>query len=61
MRKAEEKGTSGGLLGKLHYGVVQILEEVDILLQSSPSDWVDVSDRLRVSWATSVPKPQLDS
>lgn len=47
--KAEEKGTSGSLLAKLHYGVVQFLEEASLLLRTSAADWTDVSDKLRVS------------
>ncbi|XP_073396909.1 uncharacterized protein [Physcomitrium patens] len=45
--KAEEKGTSGSLLAKLHYGVVQFLEEASLLLRTSAADWTDVSDKLR--------------
>jgi hypothetical protein len=49
IRKAEEKATSGSLLAKLHYGVVQFLEEAALLLRTSTADWNDVSDKLRVS------------
>ncbi|KAH9312625.1 hypothetical protein KI387_027660, partial [Taxus chinensis] len=47
VQKAEAKATSGGLLAKLHYGVVQFLEEAGNLLKSSVGDWNDVSDRFR--------------
>lgn len=49
MRKAEEKATSGSLLAKLHYGVVQLLEEGNNLLQTHSYEWNDLSERLRVS------------
>ncbi len=48
VRRAEEKATSGGLLAKLHYGVVQFLEEAATLLRAHIGDWNDVSDKLRV-------------
>lgn len=48
VRRAEEKASSGGLLAKLHYGVVQFLEDASLLLRTSTSDWNDVSDKLRV-------------
>jgi hypothetical protein len=47
VRRAEEKATSGGLLAKLHYGVVQFLEEAATLLRAHIGDWNDVSDKLR--------------
>lgn len=46
-RKAEERATSGSLLAKLHYGVVQFLEEAALLLRTRTADWTDVSDKLR--------------
>ncbi|KAG0565453.1 hypothetical protein KC19_8G191300 [Ceratodon purpureus] len=49
IRKAEEKATSGSLLAKLHYGVVQFLEGAALLLRTSTADWNDISDMLRVS------------
>lgn len=48
VRKAEEKATSGGLLAKLHYGVVQFLEDSMLWLRTNTGDWNDVSDKLRV-------------
>lgn len=47
VRKAEEKATSGGLLAKLHYGVVQLLEEASNLLRVHVGDWNDVSEKFR--------------
>uniref|UniRef100_A0A0D6QZH8 BRO1 domain-containing protein n=1 Tax=Araucaria cunninghamii TaxID=56994 RepID=A0A0D6QZH8_ARACU len=47
VRKAEAKATSGGLLAKLHYGVVQFLEEANSLLKSSTGDWNDASERFK--------------
>lgn len=47
VRKAEEKATSGGLLAKLHYGVVQFLEEGSSLLRTHSGDWNDVSEKLK--------------
>lgn len=47
VRKAEEKATSGSLLAKLHYGVVQLLEEGNNLLQTHSYEWNDLSERLR--------------
>lgn len=47
VRKAEEKATSGGLLAKLHYGVVQLLEEASTILRVQSGDWNDVSDRFK--------------
>lgn len=51
-RKAEERATSGSLLAKLHYGVVQFLEEAALLLRTRTADWTDVSDKLRKFIAT---------
>ncbi|GLJ07982.1 hypothetical protein SUGI_0078990 [Cryptomeria japonica] len=47
VQKAEAIATSGGLLAKLHYGVVQFLEEASSLLKSNVGDWNDISDRFR--------------
>ncbi|MCO5572311.1 hypothetical protein L7F22_026064 [Adiantum nelumboides] len=47
VRKAEEKANSGSLLAKLHYGVVQFLEEANSLLQIHSSEFSDVSDKLK--------------
>ncbi|KAH9322983.1 hypothetical protein KI387_017622, partial [Taxus chinensis] len=47
VRKAENKAASGGLLAKLHYGVVQFLEEASNLLKSSVVDQNDISDKFR--------------
>lgn len=52
IRKAEEKATSGSLLAKLHYGVVQFLEEAALLLRTRTTDWNDISDKLRKFIAT---------
>ncbi|XAR65399.1 hypothetical protein NMG60_11009518 [Bertholletia excelsa] len=45
IRKAEEKGNTGGLLAKLHYGVVQLLEEALVVLHSATKDCNDISFR----------------
>eukprot|EP00250_Pteridium_aquilinum_P010801 c19633_g1_i1 orf=493-1632(+) len=47
VRKAEQKATSGSLLAKLHYGVVQLLEEGNNLLQTHSCEWNDLSEKLR--------------
>ncbi|MCO5564320.1 hypothetical protein L7F22_017980 [Adiantum nelumboides] len=47
VRKAEEKANSGSLLAKLHYGVVQFLEEANSLLQTHSSEFSDVSEKLK--------------
>ncbi|BBN19824.1 hypothetical protein MPTK1_8g13960 [Marchantia polymorpha subsp. ruderalis] len=46
-RKAEEKGTSGSLLAKLHYGVVQLLDEALNILRERDSESTDVSEKFR--------------
>lgn len=48
VRKAEEKGASGSLLAKLHYGVVQFLEDAVLLLRTQIGDWNDISEKFRV-------------
>lgn len=48
-RKAEEKQTSGGLLAKLHYGVVELLGQAAGLLRDHLGDWNETSDKFRVS------------
>ncbi|CAK9176222.1 unnamed protein product [Ilex paraguariensis] len=45
IRKAEEKGNSGGLLAKLHYGVIQSLDEATGILHSSTREFKDISSR----------------
>ncbi|KAL2610120.1 hypothetical protein R1flu_028693 [Riccia fluitans] len=46
-RRAEEKGTSGSLLAKLHYGVVQFLDEALEILQEADAASVHVSEKFR--------------
>ena len=48
IRKAEEKGNTGGLLAKLHYGVVQFLEEATGILYSMNGEYKDISSRFLV-------------
>ncbi|KAK3041263.1 hypothetical protein RJ639_001365 [Escallonia herrerae] len=45
IRKAEEKGSTGSLLAKLHYGVVQLLDEAMVVLHSATEDCKDISGR----------------
>eukprot|EP00249_Psilotum_nudum_P001349 c13793_g1_i1 orf=295-1434(-) len=47
VQKAEEKATSKALLAKLHYGIVQLLEDAGNLLQMHTGDWNDVSEKFR--------------
>ncbi|KAH7416057.1 hypothetical protein KP509_14G073100 [Ceratopteris richardii] len=47
VQKAEEKATSGSLLAKLHYGVVQFLEEANGLLQSHSTIFLDLSEKFK--------------
>lgn len=47
VRKAEEKATSGSLLAKLHFGVVQLLEEGNSLLQTHSYEWNDLSEKIK--------------
>ncbi|XP_073395450.1 uncharacterized protein [Physcomitrium patens] len=44
--KAEEKASSESLLAKLHYGVVQFLEEAKTLLEESKCDLNDLTGKL---------------
>lgn len=44
--KAEEKRTTAGLLGKLHYGVSEFLDEAMSLLHPRTSELKDISARL---------------
>ncbi|KAI3423498.1 BRO1 domain-containing protein [Psidium guajava] len=44
--KAEEKRTTAGLLGKLHYGVSEFLDEATCLLNPRTSELKDISARL---------------
>ncbi|KAM7468387.1 hypothetical protein LguiB_015949 [Lonicera macranthoides] len=46
IRKAEEKGNTGGLLAKLHYGVVQFLDDATVVLQSTIEECKYISLRL---------------
>ncbi|PSR91195.1 BRO1 domain-containing protein [Actinidia chinensis var. chinensis] len=46
IRKAEEKGNTGGLLSKLHYGVAQLLDEATVILHSATKECKDFSARL---------------
>ncbi|XP_047341477.1 BRO1 domain-containing protein BROX [Impatiens glandulifera] len=45
IKKAEEKGNTASLLSKLHYGVVQFLDEAMIILQSYIKENKDISAR----------------
>lgn len=45
IRKAEEKGNTGGLLAKLHYGVTQFLDEATGVLYSTTGECKDISSR----------------
>ncbi|KAM7276354.1 hypothetical protein ACFE04_018220 [Oxalis oulophora] len=45
IRKAEEKGTTVGLLAKLHYGVAQFLAEAFSTLYAAPGECKDISAR----------------
>ena len=49
MKKAEEKAASGSLLAKLHYGVVQFLDEAELFMKESCADLNDISGKLKVS------------
>lgn len=46
IRKAEEKGNTGSLLAKLHYGVVQLLDEATLSSYSAVKECKDISVRL---------------
>lgn len=48
IRKAEEKGNTGGLLAKLHYGVTQFLDEATGVLYSTTGECKDISSRFLV-------------
>jgi hypothetical protein len=52
VKKAEEKAASGSLLAKLHYGVVQFLDEAELCLKESSADLNDITGKLKVSRAT---------
>ncbi|CAL5419129.1 unnamed protein product [Camellia sinensis] len=45
IKKAEEKGNTGGLLAKLHYGVAQLLDEAIVILPSATRECKDISAR----------------
>ncbi|KAK9276233.1 hypothetical protein L1049_005764 [Liquidambar formosana] len=45
IKKAEEKGNTGGLLAKLHYGVTQLLDEATSVLYSATGGCKDISLR----------------
>lgn len=45
IKKAEEKGTTAGLLAKLHYGVVEMLGEAIDVLYSANGQCKDISSR----------------
>ncbi|XP_043716638.1 uncharacterized protein LOC122664739 [Telopea speciosissima] len=45
-RKAEEKGTTQGLLAKLHYGITELLDEASSIIHSVKKDCKDISARL---------------
>ncbi|XP_050375137.1 uncharacterized protein LOC126792718 [Argentina anserina] len=46
IKRAEEKGTSVGLLAKLHYGVVGLLNEATDALHTASMECKDISSRL---------------
>ncbi len=48
IRKAEEKGTTIGLLAKLHYGVTQFLDEAYDILYKATRECKDISSRFVV-------------
>ncbi|XWS69805.1 hypothetical protein CRYUN_Cryun04dG0209900 [Craigia yunnanensis] len=43
IRKAEEKGTTVGLLAKLHYGITELLGEATAILYSNAREYKDIS------------------
>lgn len=43
MKKAEQKGNTGGLLAKLHYGVCEFLNEAIHILHSATKQCKDIS------------------
>lgn len=45
IKKAEEKGNTGGLLAKLHYGVVQLLVDATVISYSTAKECRDISVR----------------
>ncbi|KAL7001219.1 hypothetical protein U1Q18_002372 [Sarracenia purpurea var. burkii] len=45
IRKAEEKGNTGGLLAKLHYGVAQLFDQANVILHSPTKECKDISVR----------------
>ncbi|CAN6451909.1 unnamed protein product [Victoria cruziana] len=45
-RKAEEKGSSGSLLAKLHYGVTEFLIEAITIIESDTGDLSNISSQL---------------
>ncbi|XWS64340.1 hypothetical protein CRYUN_Cryun06bG0178100 [Craigia yunnanensis] len=45
IRKAEEKGTTVGLLAKLHYGITESLGEATAILYSNTREYKDISWR----------------
>ncbi|OVA05238.1 BRO1 domain [Macleaya cordata] len=47
LRKAEEMGSTEGLLAKLHYGIKQLLDEAYGILHSNTRESKDVSQRLK--------------
>jgi len=48
-KKAEEKAASGSLLAKLHYGVVQFLDEAELVLKGNSADLRDITGKLKVT------------
>lgn len=49
IRKAEEKGNTTSLLAKLHYGIVQMLDEAMIIIHKANKDRKDISTGFLVS------------
>ncbi|KAH7316326.1 hypothetical protein KP509_21G088300 [Ceratopteris richardii] len=52
VQKAEQKAISGSLLAKLHYGVVQFLNEANDLLQTQLNESFGVSEKLKMFIST---------
>lgn len=46
-KKAEERAASGSLLAKLHYGVVQFLDEAELFLKGNSADLYDMTGKLK--------------
>lgn len=49
VKKAEEKAARGSLLAKLHYGVLQFLDEAELFMKGSRVDLNVTTEKLKVS------------